>query len=194
MHWRTKCSLEGCLRHKNRGIPRWKASIERKRTCRFSPHDKSPGQIIRKRIFRIRVSGTTRFLCQNLSKCLHFFDYVQNRVAGSIEFAARLALGATIARRRLPAACRCPLGLVQVVLAVARLPARSRIRSASCGLLSVGVAPFDAALPGYSFHWCFFMSTQPLSRKVTPSSVSSARWSGKLGARRPAWLTTRWHG
>ena len=57
-----------------------------------------------------------------------------------------------------------------------------------------GVAPFDAALPGYSLHWCFFMSTQPLSRKATPSSVSSARWSGKLGARRPAWLTTRWHG
>ena len=56
------------------------------------------------------------------------------------------------------------------------------------------VALFDAALPGYSFHWCFFMSTQPLSRKVTPSSVSSARWSGKLGASRPAWLTTRWHG
>ncbi len=56
-----------------------------------------------------------------------------------------------------------------------------------------GVASFDAALPGYSFHWCFFMSTQPLSRKATPSSVSSARWSGKLGASRPAWLTTRWH-
>ena len=58
----------------------------------------------------------------------------------------------------------------------------------------VGVAPFDAAEPGYSLHWCFFMSTQPLSRKATPSSASSARWSGKLGARRPAWLTTRWHG
>ena len=57
-----------------------------------------------------------------------------------------------------------------------------------------GVAPFDAAQPGYSFHWCFFMSPQPLSRKATPSSVSSARWSGKLGASRPAWLTTRWHG
>ena len=57
-----------------------------------------------------------------------------------------------------------------------------------------GVAPFDAALPGYSLHWCFFMSTQPLSRKATPSSVSSARWSGKFGARRPAWLTTRWQG
>ena len=126
------------------------------------------------------------------------------------------SLGVTFARRRLPdryslvilllsglasTRCRspsygvaCPLGMVQVVFAVVRLPARSRIRSASCGLLSVGVAPFDAALPGYSFHWCFFMSTQPLSRKPTPSSVSSARWSGKLGARRPAWLTTRWHG
>lgn len=160
MHWRTKCSLEGCLRHKNRGIPRWKASIERKRTCRFSPHDKSPGQIIRKRIFRIRISGTTRFLCQNLSKCLHFFDYVQNRAAGSILFAARSALGATIARRlSLPvryllvirllsglafARCRspsygvaCPLGMVQVVLAVVRLPAKSLIRSVPCRSLPV---------------------------------------------------------
>ena len=63
------------------------------------------------------------------------------------------------------------------------------LRIAPCG-----VAPFDAALPGYSFHWCFFMSTQPFSRKVTPSSVKSARWSGNPGARRPAWLTTRWHG
>ena len=70
--WRTKCSLEGCLRHKNRGIPQGEALSERKRTCRFSPHDKSQGQIIRKRTLRIRTNGTARFLCQNLSKCLHF--------------------------------------------------------------------------------------------------------------------------
>ena len=54
--------------------------------------------------------------------------------------------------------------------------------------------PYCRARPDHSSHWHFFMSTQPLPRKVTPSSVSSARWSGKLGARRPAWLTTRWHG
>ena len=107
----------------------------------------------------------------------------------------RLLSGLASTRCRSPSyGVACPLGMVQVILAVVRLPTRSRIRSASCGLLPVGVAPFDAALPGYSFHRCFFMSTQPLSRKVTPSSVSSARWSGKLGASRPAWLTTRWHG
>ena len=219
--WRTKCSLEGCLRHKNRGIPQGKALSERKRTCRFSPHDKSQGQIIRKRTLRIRTNGTARFLCQNLSKCLHFFDYVQNRVAGSIEFAARSALGATIARCRLPAARRYPFGIARhspairpcvhsLPLAVVwgRVPARHGASYSRCcsladqishplGVLriaSFGVAPFDAALPGYSFHWCFFMSTQPLPRKATPSSASSARWSGKLGASRPAWLTTRWHG
>lgn len=69
-----------------------------------------------------------------------------------------------------------------------------RLPSGGAQVAPHGVAPFDAALPGYSLHWCFFMSTQPLSRKATPSSVSSARWSGKLGASRPAWLTTRWHG
>lgn len=69
-----------------------------------------------------------------------------------------------------------------------------RLSGGGAQVVPRGVAPFDATLPGYSFHWCFFMSTQPLSRKATPSSVSSARWSGKFGARRPAWLTTRWQG
>ena len=116
-------------------------------------------------------------------------------VARSVLLVIRLLSGLASTRCRSPSyGVACPLGMVQVILAVVRLPTRSRIRSASCGLLPVGVASFDAALPGYSFHWCFFMSTQPFSRKVTPSSVKSARWSGNPGARRPAWLTTRWHG
>ena len=143
--WRTKCSLEGCLRHKNRGIPQGKALSERKRTRCLSLQSKSQGQIIRKRTLRIRTNGTARFLCQNLSKCLHFFDYVQNRVAGSIEFAARSALGVTIARRRLPAARRCPFGICSSFacypalrpLVAARRRMGSRARSVWCKLFSL---------------------------------------------------------
>ena len=192
--WRTKCSLEGCLRHKNRGIPQGKALSERKRTCRFSPHDKSQGQIIRKRTLCIRTNGTARFLCQNLSKCLHFFDYVQNRVAGSIEFAARSALGATIARCRLPVARRCPFGICSSFacypalrpLVAARRRMGSRARSVWCKLFSLLFACrpdlASARRPADYSPWASLLST-PRCLATRSTGAFSCRRSRCLGRR-----------
>ena len=219
--WRTKCSLEGCLRHKNRGIPQGKALSERKRTCCLSLQSKSQGQIIRKRTLRIRTNGTARFCARIFRNVCTLLITCKIELRGRSNLPPDRRLGQrspavvcpppVVARsvfaRHSPAIRPCVHSLPLAVV-WGRVPARYGASYSRCcsladqishplGVLRItprGVAPFDAALPGYSFHWCFFMSTQPWSRKVTPSSVSSARWSGKLGARRPAWLTTRWHG
>ena len=39
-----------------------------------------------------------------------------------------------------------------------------------------------------------FMSTRPSGRSVTPSADRRSACSGKWGASRPAWFTTRWQG
>lgn len=174
--------------------PTGKALSERKRTCCLSLRSKSQGQIIRKRTLRIRINGTARFLCQNLSKCLHFFDYVQNRVAGvdlicrpigawgndrapssarHPSLPVRYLLVIRLLSGLAPTRCRspsyrvaCPLGMVQVVLAVVRLSARSRIRS----------------VPRRSFPAASLLST-PRSLATLSTGAFSCRRSRCLGRR-----------